>query len=438
MLHLRRRDAGISMVLVIILLLLTFILGIVAICLWDDYKDKERVAARLRSELLRLQTERSEIEGNMRQINIPTGFQMEGADLPKAKQAADNFLRKQRDQYFSSDAMEQIPRGQDPKPLTSDQKDSLNKIRNDSELYGTIRDLAGFAADRAMAYQNIQTNLQRRLLTAEMQVANAKGLPDKIKAPKIAYGQKLVARIATVTDQIAKENEVYDARKTKYEEDRQKAEEEIATETEKYAEDEIRVNNEIRELRRQLEELKIKEIIKHEISFAHGKILRPDIPNKMAFISIGSRERVVPGLKFLVGKRGRRGKFEYKAKVEVKKAWMTYSEVAIIEVYDPQVRPVIEGDLIVNPLFDRDRPIIVAFVGEERAVRLRYTVSEATRRIMEMGSVVRKDVDLDIDYVIFTETASQRQRANYEAFNKAIFLEIPIAEASEIYRFLGD
>ena len=104
----------------------------------------------------------------------------------------------------------------------------------------------------------------------------------------------------------------------------------------------------------------LKEIITHEINFVHGKILKPDIPNKVAFINIGSRERVTPGLKFLVGNRGVQGKFEYKAKVEVKKAWMTYCEVAILEIYDKE-KPVVEGDGLVNPLFSKDRPIVLAF-----------------------------------------------------------------------------
>jgi hypothetical protein len=162
------------------------------------------------------------------------------------------------------------------------------------------------------------------------------------------------------------------------------------------------------------------------------------VPNKIAFIDIGSRDRVVPGLKFLVGNRGVQGKFEYKAKIEVKKVWITYCEVSIIEQYDPKTHPVVEGDRIVNPLFSKERPIVVAFVGEDRPLRLRYSVDEAGRRIKEIGSEVRKDVALDLDYVIFTEAGAQKTRDSYEPFKKAVFLEIPVADASDIFRFLGD
>ena len=116
---------------------------------------------------------------------------------------------------------------------------------------------------------------------------------------------------------------------------------------------------------------------------------------------------------------------------------MTYAEVAVIEVYNPKERPIVDGDLIVNPLFSKERPLVVASVGEDRPTKL-YASDEASRRITEMGSVVRKDITLDLDYVIFTESKKDKDRTSYDAFRKAVFLEIPIAEAKDIYRFLGD
>jgi hypothetical protein len=279
--------------------------------------------------------------------------------------------------------------------------------------------------------------LEIDLDVAKMQAANRVAISPEYPKRPTEMRDQLIKAIQKVGEERTAEDAQYNTRKTKFTEDRAKAEMEIAAEVEKYAADEIKINNEIRELKRQLEELKVKEIISHNITFVHGKILNPDLPNKTAFIDIGARERVVPGLKFLVGRRGTQGSFSFKGKVEVKKAWMTYCEVSIIEVYDPKERPVVEGDLLVNPLFSKDGPVRVAFVGEERPVRLRYSVDEATRRIKEIGSDVGK-VGLDVDYVIFTEGTSSKPRESYEDFKKAVFLEIPIAEASEIFRFLGD
>jgi len=301
-----------------------------------------------------------------------------------------------------------------------------------------MQELITPAIARTNHYKNRMEQLQIELAIAEQQKKSREAVAPEIPKKKEETRGILQKEITVLNDHIARENTQYNERKAKFTEDRTKAEGEITAEAEKYAADEIKVNNEIRELKRQLEELKVKEVIKHEIAFVHGKILRPDVPNKIAFIDIGSRERVVPGLKFLVGRRGVQGKFEYKGKVEVKKAWMTYCEVSIIESYDPGQKPIVEGDQIVNPLFSKDRPIIVAFVGEDRPLRLRYSVDEASRRIKEIGSEVRKDVSLDVDYVIFTEAGSQKTRESYDPFKKAVFLEIPIADASDVFRFLGD
>ena len=68
----------------------------------------------------------------------------------------------------------------------------------------------------------------------------------------------------------------------------------------------------------------------------------------------------------------------------------------------------------------------------------RVVPSPVPRRIMEIGSEVRKGVDLDIDFLIFSETGRAQSRQNYEPFLKAVELEIPVAEASDLYRYLGD
>jgi hypothetical protein len=349
-------------------------------------------------------------------------------------------MKKWRDEYISTGALEKfplIPPEKGDGRLPKDAADKFTRARDESAYMRTLQELVNPAISRTNHYKNRMEQLALDLQSAQEQKKSRDTVAPEIPKKKEETIASLQKEIARLNEEIAREKTQYNERKTKFNEDKTKAEGETAAEVEKYAADEIKVNNEIRELKRQLEELKIKEVITHEINFVHGKILKPDVPNKIAFINIGSRERVVPGLKFLVGNRGVQGKFEYKAKVEVKKAWMTYCEVAILEIYDKD-RPVVEGDGIVNPLFSKDRPIILAFVGEDRPLRLRYSVDEATRRIKEIGSEVRKDVSLDVDYVVFTEAGSQKTRESYDPYKKAVFLEIPIADATDIFRFLGD
>jgi hypothetical protein len=440
MMRLRRRDAGISMVLVLILIVFTLIITVLAVVFWANYKDAERRAAALRAYQGRLTAEAEEIRQVLARTNEPTGLPL-GEESRLSAPKAHEAMQKWRDEYVSISALEKFPLvpnlvGEAPK-VKKDDADKFNRIRDESAYMRTLQALVNPAISRTNHYKNRMEQLQVELKTAEEQKKSRETVAPEIPKKKEETRGVLQKEIARLNEEIAREKTQYNERKTKFTEDKTKSETEIAAEVEKYAAEEIKVNNEIRELKRQLEELKIKEVIKHEINFVHGKILKPDVPNKIAFIDIGSRERVTPGLKFLVGNRGVQGKFDYKAKIEVKKAWMTYCEVAIIESYDKD-RPVVEGDTIVNPLFHKERPIIVAFVGEERPLKLRYNVDEASRRIKELGSEVRKEVSLDVDYVIFTETGAQKSRDSYEPFKKAVFLEIPIADASDIFRFLGD
>jgi hypothetical protein len=465
MVRLRRRDAGISMILVVVLILITLILAVAATVLFADFKEKERTQKAL-EKLLNdpndgLIAQEGVLKAARVKANEPVGLKAneEGA-LPDGQ--AKDLAKKKKQEYWSPEHLDKIPlvasiddKG-NPKPrpaMSPDQIKNFQTAREDSRLFDTLQELAQIAIDRTLHYKTRMDQLELELKLAKEATLNREAIRPEIPKPKIAVRERLAKEIADVTALIGKENTEYNERKAKFNEDKAKADQEVQAETEQYAQDEIKLTNETRELRRQLEDLKVKEIIKHELSFAHGKILRPDVPNKIAFIDIGTRERVVPGLKFLVGKRGARGKFDFKGKIEVKKAWSDRCEVAIIELYDPEFRPIVEGDQIVNPLFSKDRPVIVAFVGEDSPVRLEpkrsnYTVDEATRRIREIGSEVRKEVTLDVDYVIFTEAkrdgAQPRARESYPAFAKAVFLEIPIAEAGRtpdgpgVFEFLGD
>jgi hypothetical protein len=444
------------MVLVVILIVFTLGLAVWAVGMWAEYKGRDRQYKMLKDVYERqLPVEAEEVKRELSKINEAANIGGPGEGGPDNQKTVE-YLKAKRQEYWSPDNLNKYPltasinekgEPQPRKDLDKKAADDFLRVNTDSSVNGTLQELVRIATARAFHYKARMEQLQLELDIAKDQVKNRTEVKPTIPELKIKTKAELLTKIQAVTQQIAQENETYNARKALLAEAKTKAEAEIAAEVAKYAEDEIKVINETRELRRQMEELKVKEVIKHEIAFVHGRVLRPDIPNKTAFIDIGSRERVVPGLKFLVGRRGFQDKFEYKAKIEVKKVWMTYSEVAIIELYDPKQKPVVDGDTIVNPLFSKDRPIVVAFVGEERPVRLRYSVDEATRRIMEIGSAVRKDVTLDVDYVIFTEVGSQRQRDSYDAFKKAVLLEIPIAEAGRtkdepdrpgLFEFLGD
>jgi hypothetical protein len=166
---------------------------------------------------------------------------------------------------------------------------------------------------------------------------------------------------------------------------------------------------------------------------SYGRILRPDAQQRAAFIDVGSQHRVVPGLRFLVGRVGMLGEYEFKGGVEVSRVFPEMSEVTIRALVDPD-RPLVQGDELVNPFYHPKRPVVVAFVGEPIAAGLPLTTQEATQRIRAIGGEVRDKVGHDVDFVIMTH--NYEQDAWRAGFDQARLLNLPLVEARSMYRFL--
>src|SRR5262245_1801759 len=108
MMRLRRRDAGISMVLVIVLIVFTLIITVLAAIFWANYKDAERRYRAMVAYQNRLTAEAEEIRKQLTNVNEPTGLPMgDGGQLsgPKATEA----MKKWRDEYISVTALEKYP-----------------------------------------------------------------------------------------------------------------------------------------------------------------------------------------------------------------------------------------------------------------------------------------------------------------------------------------
>src|SRR5436190_4015083 len=74
MMRLRRRDEGISMVLVIVLVVFTLIITVGAAIFWANYKDAERRAALIRRETERQDAEIAVITAQLSRVNEATGL----------------------------------------------------------------------------------------------------------------------------------------------------------------------------------------------------------------------------------------------------------------------------------------------------------------------------------------------------------------------------
>jgi len=91
--------------------------------------------------------------------------------------------------------------------------------------------------------------------------------------------------------------------------------------------------------------------------FRAWQIIRPDVPNKVAFINIGSARARDPRLKFLVATAAFRASSSTRPRSS-QKAWMTYCEVASSRATQGQA--VVRGRRHRHPALPKDRPILVA------------------------------------------------------------------------------
>ncbi|OHB75674.1 MAG: hypothetical protein A2Z34_11490 [Planctomycetes bacterium RBG_16_59_8] len=173
--------------------------------------------------------------------------------------------------------------------------------------------------------------------------------------------------------------------------------------------------------------------IEHEIVKVHGKVVDTDTLNKIAFIDIGSDKRVVKGMRFLVVKPGPRNTYIPKGVVEVKRLWAERSECEIKVVVDRDEHPIVRDDLLINPLFDTERPLVIAFIGGEKVFSLVRSADEYKRRIMDLGSAPTNVVDARTDFVIVMKdagAASQTDFSDFKAsdsnYRRAVELNVPL------------
>jgi hypothetical protein len=389
-----------------------FIGSIMGLYWWTDWKDSLARLEALKAEKTALDNRLAEAQQRVDAILPYTGFKKgaETSDPPTAdavkyltdrqKELMDPYLQlKKVDSRVALDTLE----------------DCLEVAEKDLELALKDRDRAAAELERR---RSLVTRVEpREKLTQDLSSRKTAELDQKIQQSGEELN-RINADFETVRQQ---------------EEELAKKATDAAEETKgKHKQAMIRLENEINELKRRLEEVKRREVITFDIREVHGEVVHHDPLGKFATINIGSDQRVVKGLRFYVGVPSSGGRKRYKGEVEVKRVWPTRSEVSIVALYDNE-HPVVDGDQLVNPLFDTRRPKIVAFAGEASSRLAKYPVNEATRRILEINTVVRPETTVDLDFLIVTEAYEGDKN-----YLRAVELQIPVAPASEILKFLGD
>jgi NAD-dependent DNA ligase len=249
----------------------------------------------------------------------------------------------------------------------------------------------------------------------------------RVKDAEIA---ELQAILTKVTELQTEDVRRYELRKSTLEQESQKLSQ-AKTDLEKANKGELLdLSNKFNSVDTRLRELVKQEAIFHDLTEAQGRIVDPHQDERFAFITLGERDRLVRGLKFIVFQREPGGNVHWKGEVEVKEIFPMSAKVSITETVD-RFEPIIEGDVIYNPLYHPSRPKKIAFAGDFG--KTKYGKEAATARIRNIGSIVQDQVSFDTDFLIVGD--SYQTDANYE---RAGLLSVPWRPHFEAYRFLGD
>jgi hypothetical protein len=198
------------------------------------------------------------------------------------------------------------------------------------------------------------------------------------------------------------------------------------------------------------------------IQIADGTIVRTLPGQNIAYISLGSRDRVKSGMSFSVYSRhkGVPADGKGKATLEVSQVFVDTSEARIRSTTPGE--PVMVGDVIANPIFDRNRQLNFVVAGDFDldfdGVAEDPGGKNVARMIESWGGKIVKTVDTRTDFVVLgappaapppataTETTTAAEhKAEYEARVKAFdaitaevkALSIPVLTRTQFLHFMG-
>jgi len=161
-----------------------------------------------------------------------------------------------------------------------------------------------------------------------------------------------------------------------------------------------------------------------------GQVLKADMRSGLCWVDLGKRDRILPGMIFEIFRQGKGGQRVFKGRIEIRRVMEDISECSILEVKDPKEDPIVKGDYLLSPLYDKRRgKMRVVFVGDFKNPF--YTRYQLTKKLRELNIIVERKVTPYTDYVILGANPE-----NVEDYKKAEEWVIPFIREMDIIRFL--
>ncbi len=154
-----------------------------------------------------------------------------------------------------------------------------------------------------------------------------------------------------------------------------------------------------------------------------GKIVSVSRQYGFAFIDLGKADAIRPGMRFTVFREVTTGNLIV-GQVEVRSVGDMSSQAAIIE--QAQGEPIIDGDLIANLAYDKEKPVVFVFAGELK----QYSFDQARRAAVNYGAQVSQTISPQVTYLVVGQNPGT-------AIKEAKDLGVPVMTEEEFLRFVG-
>lgn len=264
----------------------------------------------------------------------------------------------------------------------------------------------------------------RQTAILDLKAKEAGILQNGDEATKREGVKQLSDRLAAVTDSYgqaeARKKAQLDAVK-----DQQKTKDKEMTDTTN------RLMGEISRTIQALEEIQKKEAVVRDVTRPQGSIVNPQADGRSCYLSLGEKDGLFLGQKFRVFRKGFGGQNVWKGEIEVKRILGDSTLCSVTGLYN-RADPIIEGDLIYNPLYNGGKNRVIVILGDFEGTGIGK--EEFLRRVKQYGARVDEKLTWETDYVVLGANVDQGS-AQYK---EGALIGVPFLPIQQILQYLGD
>ncbi|BBM85690.1 hypothetical protein [Candidatus Uabimicrobium amorphum] len=162
-----------------------------------------------------------------------------------------------------------------------------------------------------------------------------------------------------------------------------------------------------------------------------GHIVFSNPLSNAIYIDLGRKNKIFRGLKFDVFRLAQRGEKEFKGRIEVKRVMDKISEAVVVSQVD-EMDPLVNGDVIVNPIFNQNKPMYLSFTDSQLE---KPRLAQLVKDIQEVDGIVEKKVTSKTNFVVIDNEKKGQEHENYTS---AIKFKIPLMDEKTLLQYVGD